>query len=129
MDSVWNGLRHNVQRRGWDFHLTIPQLKRLSQLPCVYCGKGPSNVHRLGYVIGGKKVIAPEMAIQYSGIDRIDSTKGYIPGNVVPCCWVCNRMKGTLPVDEFFALLERIREHNPTIEGVHKLAASLFADS
>ena len=29
-----------------------------------------------------------------SGVDRKDSAKGYILGNVVPCCTVCNQIKG-----------------------------------
>jgi len=27
------------------------------------------------------------------GIDRIDNSKGYIEGNMVPCCKICNWMK------------------------------------
>ena len=28
------------------------------------------------------------------GLDRIDSVKGYTADNIVPCCGVCNRIKG-----------------------------------
>lgn len=28
-----------------------------------------------------------------ASIDRVDSTKGYIPGNMVLCCWFVNKMK------------------------------------
>ena len=27
------------------------------------------------------------------GLDRIDNSKGYVIGNVVPCCGNCNRIK------------------------------------
>jgi hypothetical protein len=42
-------------------------------------------------------------------IDRIDSGQGYVPGNV---CWVAawvNRAKGTMPPDQFRALLARLK--------------------
>lgn len=34
-------------------------------------------------------------------IDRIDSSKGYTQDNVVLCCWIINRIKINLSVDEF----------------------------
>jgi len=27
-------------------------------------------------------------------LDRFDSSKGYIPGNINVICWACNNMKG-----------------------------------
>jgi hypothetical protein len=43
-----------------------------------------------------------------SGIDRLDSTKGYLFGNVVPCCYSCNIMKSILSVEDFFNQLKKI---------------------
>ena len=42
------------------------------------------------------------------GIDRIDSTKGYLIGNIVPCCYSCNVMKNILSVEDFFNQLKKI---------------------
>ena len=28
------------------------------------------------------------------GLDRIDTKKGYYPDNVIPCCGICNAIKG-----------------------------------
>ena len=36
-----------------------------------------------------------------SSIDRLDSKVGYAPGNCVPACWRCNKMKGTLGAKTF----------------------------
>ena len=36
-----------------------------------------------------------------SRIDRIDNTKGYIPGNVRSCCKHCNLAKHTMSEEEF----------------------------
>ncbi len=61
--------------------------------PCVYCGSQASSVRKPNAQVNGEFV--------YSGIDRIDNSKGYIPGNVVSCCWVCNRAKSTMGLHDF----------------------------
>lgn len=35
------------------------------------------------------------------GCDRIDNSKPHTEDNVVPCCWDCNRKKGTMSFEEF----------------------------
>lgn len=130
IETVWSDLLKKHDRRGWDCHLTLPQIKAVMKVPCSYCGKEPSNIHRLRYKVDGKyrRGVDPSMEVRWSGLDRVDSTKGYIPGNVVPCCRECNRMKTDFPVDVFYALIERIRSHGSTVEGVRALAATLFED-
>ena len=127
IETVWKDLFEKIKRRGWDFHLTLPQLKHLSKLACSYCGKEPSNIHRVKYKVDGRYVYgsAPEFEIRYSGMDRIDSTQGYVHGNVVPCCGDCNGMKSDHSLDDFFALVERIRSHS-SIANVRQLAATLL---
>jgi len=44
----------------------------------------------------------------YSGIDRLDSSKGYEPGNVVPCCKQCNWAKNDIAYDKFLEWIERV---------------------
>ena len=131
IETVWNDLLAKHSRRGWDCHLTLPQLKLITQLPCSYCGKEPSNVHRLKYKVGGvyQRGVDISMEIRWSGLDRIDSKLGYLPGNVVPCCFECNRMKTHFPLDTFLAFVERIRSHNPTAVGVRQLAATMFDEA
>lgn len=129
--TMWRVLWNVYRQRGRDFHLTVSGLKFLSLLPCVYCGKEPSNLLRRKYQADGEYnyEVAPEMALRYSGIDRLDSTKGYIHGNVVPCCWDCNKIKGALPLDEFLGLIARIHAHNPTVVKIHELAERLFVNA
>lgn len=50
------------------------------------------------------------LPISRAGLDRMDNTIGYVPGNCVPCCWSCNMMKGTLTGPEFIALCKKISE-------------------
>ncbi len=128
IDTMWRLLWNVYRQRGRDFHLTVSELKVLSLLPCVYCGKEPSNLLRRKYQARGEYSyeVAPEMTIRYSGIDRIDSTKGYVHGNVVPCCWECNKIKSALPLDVFLALVARIHAHGPSVAGVREQAARMF---
>jgi len=70
-----------------------------------------------------------EMQICYSGLDRVDSSRGYVHGNVVPCCGECNYAKQDLSVDDFLASVARIQAHNPTAEKIHLLASTLFDSS
>lgn len=35
-------------------------------------------------------------------VDRIDSSKGYVEGNIVLCCNIINRMKQNLSLEEFY---------------------------
>jgi len=44
-------------------------------------------------------------------IDRIDSSAGYVRGNVQFVCNVVNRMKQDLPQNEFFVWCRRVLEH------------------
>lgn len=45
-----------------------------------------------------------------SGLDRMDNSKGYVYGNVVPCCRDCNLMKNSLlTFDEMVAAMNAIK--------------------
>lgn len=50
-------------------------------------------------------------SFRWNGIDRIDSAKGYVEGNVVPCCKFCNEMKSDKSRDEFLQLIAAIYQH------------------
>lgn len=94
-------MKANAANRGLSWELTELETLSLMRQPCHYCGAEPSNV--------GK---SRSGSIQYSGIDRIDSDKGYVADNVVPCCFVCNNAKRTMSVDEFLAWIERVYLHS-----------------
>jgi hypothetical protein len=81
---------------GERFNLSNEEIADMCSKDCFYCGLGPSNSIR-GFI--------------YNGIDRIDSSKGYINGNVVPCCAHCNRAKNSYTVDEFKNWVCRVYEN------------------
>lgn len=70
---------YEARKRGINWALSPEDFVTLISLSCHYCGRPPSNRDR-------KRV--------YTGIDRVDNTKGYEAGNVVPCCRECNMIKG-----------------------------------
>lgn len=73
--------------RGREFDLSEDETYKLLTSKCTYCGGD-------GY-----------------GIDRIDSSKGYVAGNVTPCCSRCNVMKNDMTVSEFESHIRRIAAH------------------
>lgn len=93
-----------AKERGLEWALTNDQFRELTSGPCHYCGAEPSQEppkpHRLVYD-----------TYIHSGLDRKDSTLGYTPENVVPCCTICNRMKMEMGYDEFLDSVVRIARH------------------
>jgi hypothetical protein len=88
---------------------------KLSQQPCAYCGRGPHRTSSLPSTIAQSEYQKKEGVFTYNGLDRVDNTKGHTEGNVVPCCWTCNHMKGQLTREEFIAHIERVYNHSRTI--------------
>ena len=46
-----------------------------------------------------------------SGIDRMDSSRGYEIDNVVPCCSYCNQAKWDHDVKDFLLWIEKVYSH------------------
>jgi len=110
--SVINSYQTNAKARGLCFELTEEQLDTLFQGACVYCDAPPSQVSKNRFGYGD---------FTYNGIDRLDSSVGYVHSNVVSCCFDCNRAKGSRSVEEFIAWIERV--YRRTVVSVRKVAA------
>ena len=105
--SAFNQLVYQYRRaaksRGFQFDLGEDEFRNLTAAACYYCGLPPSqNVHTAKGTNGG---------LLYTGIDRIDNKRGYVPGNVRSCCKQCNFAKGSMTEDDFFAWVYRIANH------------------
>lgn len=72
--------------KGCEFGLTYELFLEAIKMPCVYCGFNDGVV----------------------GLDRIDSAKGYLVENIVPCCKVCNYMKLDHTLEEWLTAMEDI---------------------
>ncbi len=55
---------------------------------CHYCSLAEDDLPKTGM----KSQI--QRCVQVMGVDRLDSTLGYVSTNLVPCCFVCNQIKG-----------------------------------
>jgi hypothetical protein len=88
--TIYNQYRCGAMSRGLEFTLTRDEVSELVRSPCHYCGQEPSPI---------------------VGIDRVDNLRGYVAGNVVPCCRKCNRAKDVYSQSEFMHWIKRAYEH------------------
>jgi hypothetical protein len=102
--------KRNAKKRGLDWRISKQDFFRLISSRCFYCGALSSMSMRRGRA-GAKQ--ASELL--YNGVDRIDSSEGYVLGNVVPCCKHCNIAKGTKSCEEFFEWIDRIAANKPKV--------------
>jgi hypothetical protein len=89
-----------------DFKLSFEQYKSLVDQKCYYC----NGTEEKGF----------------NGIDRNDQTKGYTIDNCLPCCTMCNYIKGSLHSSGFIKRIEHILTHQGRIQGEYH--AEYFAD-
>ena len=105
-EATFNAAYHNLvnaaKRKQFTFNLTKQEVKEIHKQNCYYCGDTPKNLY-ISNCDNGDYI--------YSGIDRVDSNKGYILGNVVPCCKRCNTAKNDMSVEEFENWLKRVYEN------------------
>lgn len=101
-NRLYRCYRSNALKVGREFSLTKEEFINLTQQPCFYCGSEPTNQLKADWKhnTGGSYV--------YNGLDRVDNEIGYNPGNVVPCCFFCNRAKGVKSQLEFLEWIGRL---------------------
>lgn len=80
------GYKNSARKRDIPFDLSMDDFMAFWQLPCVYCGGDIDTI----------------------GLDRKDSSIGYVKSNVVPCCYWCNSMKSDKTILEFIGQCEKI---------------------
>lgn len=79
--------KRNASLRNIVFNLNFDEFVDLINKPCFYCGEKPRNSN---------------------GIDRVNNQKDYVVSNCVPCCSLCNRMKGKYAQDVFLSQIKKI---------------------
>jgi hypothetical protein len=103
-NTYWNKVKKDAARRGLDFSITKEYAWSLLIEQNKKCALS-------GVDIGFAEIVSePNTA----SIDRIDSSKGYIKGNIQ---WVhkkVNFMKGPLTQDEFFSFCEKVNNVRST---------------
>lgn len=100
--ELYYSYRRNATKRNTrEFDLDRDTIfRQLVTSRCSYCGIEPAQQfkNKTGTFL-------------YNGIDRIDNTVGYVPGNVVPCCGICNKAKHTMSRQQFLTWLARAAKH------------------
>lgn len=92
--------KKSAASRGHTWALADPDFFALVSSPCHYCGTPPDSFRKPNKQVNG--------GFWYSGVDRKDNGRGYEPGNVVSCCWTCNRAKGKLTYAKFTSWIEKL---------------------
>lgn len=101
--SVVISVRTAAQMKKLDCDLSDDQIKEYAFNPCHYCGD-----------------------IYSGGVDRVDSTIGYLVDNCVPCCTICNFMKKNYAIDVFIDRCKVIASHLGVWVGECKEAGECF---
>jgi hypothetical protein len=89
----------NARARKVTFEMTYDQFRSLVGQDCHYCGEPP-----------GRRVWRHE-EVAANGVDRLNNDKGYVAGNMVPCCAWCNRAKQQLSAAEFAERIAKAYRH------------------
>ena len=98
--------RTSAELKQLEFTISFDEYKEIVKMPCHYCG-----------------IIQDRGTEQFNGIDRENNDVGYIMGNCVSCCKVCNYMKKSLTSEVFLNRIEHILTYNNLVDG------NLFPDS
>ncbi len=88
-NRLYSLCKKGAKERRLSFDLTYEQFCSIRSLPCTYCGS----------------------IVTTPGIDRIDSSKGYVLENCVSCCVDCNLMKKEFTVEEWCSQMTKILKY------------------
>lgn len=97
--KLYNNYKNSAKSRNILFDLSYADFLTIVAQDCHYCDSKPNMVD----IVYGDEFI-------HNGVDRIDSSKGYEVGNVVPCCTICNFGKNDLSYEEFIKYLQKVGE-------------------
>ena len=99
LHGLYAKFKNEARKRGIEMSMSFSVFSELVLSDCFYCGDSPKN--KFVYSFTGEHIF-------HSGIDRVDSNKGYSENNSVPCCWMCNCAKNKYSTEEFVGWLVRV---------------------
>lgn len=105
MRALYLHYKRKTKERGIYFNLSVEDFHKITSLDCVYCGTAPAQEQKIKNNTG---------SYFFNGVDRVDSSIGYVIDNCVPCCWTCNRAKGNLSVKDFKEWIQRVYQKSMT---------------
>ncbi len=102
-NQLYLAYKKSARYRGLSFEITEGEFRMLTKSDCFYCDLPPSLQASTVKKTHGEYI--------YTGIDRIDNSKGYTLDNVKPCCKQCNYAKRDLSEQEFLEWITRLAAH------------------
>ena len=111
LGSKYSGYKISAEKRGYSWDISKPEFLMFSLGDCYYCGVEPKLANGTKGIIKSRQIIRG-----YSGLDRIDNSKGYYESNVVSCCWGCNSSKSDGTIDEYIERCIRVAAIHDTQE-------------
>lgn len=98
-NEVLDSYKRGAAKRGLPWSISGRQFDALTKSTCFYCRRAPSTTRKSRRDTG---------SFVYNGIDRYNPKRGYVRGNVVPCCAICNRAKSNLTTSEFYEWIKSL---------------------
>lgn len=98
-NKIYRLYKANAKNRELSWELSKNEFRVVIKQDCYYCGVAPSNIANHQSLNG---------SYTYNGIDRLDNSRGYVSGNIVPCCKLCNYMKRDLSENNFYSHIRKI---------------------
>lgn len=80
----WTKLQNETKKSNRICTLTFEEFATLIKLPCHYC----------------ENLLGTTQSSSGYNLDRLDNNSGYLKENVVPCCFICNSIKGNELTEE-----------------------------
>ncbi len=102
-NTIFDDYKTGARKRGLLWDIPREEFDVLIKNNCYFCGIPPSTT-RIARRMNGD--------LTYNGIDRLDNNLGYIKGNIVSCCKLCNRAKSNMSLESFLEWIDRIIYHN-----------------
>lgn len=98
-NELFGSYKYRAKQKNIEFTLSEERFEQLIKSSCFYCNSEPRTVKIRKTSNGG---------YIHNGIDRIDSSQGYIEGNIVSCCEICNKAKRDISIKDFSAWIKQL---------------------
>jgi len=124
-NSLLGSYKQRSKYKNLEFHLSKEEFRALTNGDCHCCGIAPMKEFKpdfTGFAVDRNKIRTKRYNGGYifNGIDRVDSSVGYIVSNCVSCCERCNKSKLDISLTEFQAWIDRLIKYQLSIKNKDK---------
>lgn len=105
---AYKRIKSDAARVGREFNLPFEWFIHAIHAPCHYCGSQDANKISVASKRPGEWLVKD---FRYNGLDRLDNSVGYVIQNCVPCCFICNRAKNSMPYTLFVEWIDNMIQY------------------